>query len=138
MKVEKNFIEEMFKHYIELKRKYRIDDNQYDRIALVGQIYEAEMWLKGLGIDLDCKRIDSMVMREKEIRAYDIGKEPEEPWYTEEWYNADLRLALEGNDLPDDEEHMEPLKEACLHIFDDKYERSMMLAEKACELFPPV
>lgn len=139
MNISREFIEKMFEHYIERMRyKQNQPSSSMNCMWAAGEVAEAKLWLEQLGVDLSYARIQPMVDGMTEICAYDPGREPEEPWYTEEWYEDDLRLALEQNDLPDDEFYMETLKAASKDIFDDKSDRNEKLMEKACGLFPPI
>lgn len=62
-------------------------------------------------------------------------QESNNPWYTENWYDEDLKKVLEDGDIPVNSENVERLKKACKGIFDDKSGRFEMLAFKAREIF---
>lgn len=138
MYLSKEKVTEMFTHYIEQVRcnqQHRSDSQS--GLMTFGSIREAEKWLALFGIDTSYERIQPMVEGKAELRAFDTDCDPEEPWYTENWYEDDLRSALAENGLPDDDAHMKQLKEECLHLFDDKSSRNEMLEEAAAKLFPP-
>lgn len=72
MYIDSNFVETMFKHYIE-RKKYNQDcaPGSEGEIWSGGEISEAEKWLKQLGIDLSYVRIQPMVNGNAPIKAYD-------------------------------------------------------------------
>lgn len=59
----------------------------------------------------------------------------EKPWYTENWYDEDLRNALEEAGVLVSDENVSKLKEACRYIFYDKSSRNEILADMAMEIF---
>lgn len=59
----------------------------------------------------------------------------EKPWYTENWYDEDLRNALEEAGILASNKNVERLKEACRNIFDDKSARNEMLVNMAMDIF---
>lgn len=59
----------------------------------------------------------------------------EKPWYTENWYDEDLEIALEEAGIPVSNRNVTKLKEACRNIFDDKSTRNEMLVNMAMEVF---
>lgn len=136
MDISRSFVETMFAHYVErVRRNQKCAPSSQDGIWSAGEISEAGKWLKHLGVDLSYERIQPMVEGKTQVCAWDPGEGPEEPWYTEAWYDEDLQNALEENGLPDDETHMEALKAACGDIFDDKSDRNCMISETARSLF---
>ena len=61
--------------------------------------------------------------------------ENEKTWYVECWYDEDLAIALDTNEIPVTAENISKMRNACKGIFDDKSARNEMLADKAHELF---
>ncbi|MCD7956688.1 MAG: hypothetical protein LUG93_13280 [Lachnospiraceae bacterium] len=59
----------------------------------------------------------------------------DECWYEEIWADEDLEIALENAGAAVTDENVEIMKRECLHIFDDKFERNEMLADKARSIF---
>ena len=64
----------------------------------------------------------------------DEKMETETPWYTENWYDADLEQILINNDMEPTRENVEKLKSQCLHLFDDKSTRNEILEDVARSL----
>ena len=56
-------------------------------------------------------------------------------WYVEEWTDDDLVDALKECDVPITEENITKLRNACLHLFDDKSARNEMICNVADKLF---
>lgn len=136
MDISREFVESMFERYIDrIRYNQKCTPSSQDGFWSAGEISEAERWLRNLGVDLSYARIQPMAEGKTEVRAWDPGETLEEPWYMEDWFEEDLRVALEENGLPDDKSHMEALKAACRNIFDDKSDRNWMISEKARTLF---
>lgn len=64
-----------------------------------------------------------------------VKRKKEEPWYTEEWFEEDLKKALIETKTEVTDENIRTLRAACTHIFDDKSMRNEMLSDKALEVF---
>ncbi|MCD8105925.1 MAG: hypothetical protein LUF35_13250 [Lachnospiraceae bacterium] len=68
-------------------------------------------------------------MKGENIEAKDLF------WYEEFWNDEDLEIALENAEIEVTDKNVAKLKQACLHIFDDKTDRNEMLADMARDIF---